>query len=178
MHNFEYIQSLSVGGTALKDFDYGLPDSTSSSGIYLWDNPELESFWLFGSDIRLRNELHISNSPKGIFHLLDLTNIGRVNVTNVAQVSLRPTTVGGSLLLENANTDMQSFSELRSVGDRIELLNATVGGSSPGWNRIEFPELRTVNQSITVYNNINGTSVSAPKLQSLFHIDIAGNIST
>ena len=73
---------------------------------------------------------------------------------------------------------MNSFSELRSVGDRIELLNSTVGGSTPGWNQIEFPELSTVNQSITVYNNINMTSVSAPKLQSLFHIDIAGNIST
>jgi len=96
----------------------------------------------------------------------------------VAQVDLHPVTVGGPLLVENANTGVQSFSNLQSVGDRIKLVNSTAGGSAAGQNRIEFPKLSTVNQSITVYNNINITSVNAPKLQYLFHIDIAGNIST
>jgi len=69
VHNFDYIQTLAIGRTALKDFDYGLRENATSYGIYLWDNSDLEYFMLWGSDIRLRDELHISNSPKGTFHL-------------------------------------------------------------------------------------------------------------
>lgn len=177
MHNFKYIQTLAIGRTALKGFDYGLRENVTSSDIYLWDNIDLEDFLLWGIDNRLRNGLYISNSPKGIFKFWGLTHIGRVNVTNVAQVNLDLVTVGGSLVIENANTGVQSFSKLRSIGERIELLNTTAGGSTPGRNQIEFPWLSTVNQSITVYNNINMTSISAPKLQSLSSIDIAGNVS-